>query len=155
MQTRTKTTTVAVGFLAAAGIGIAGSAIGQAATVSEIGDSQQLVDGAVVSEYTVSGLQPSDDAVNLPVQGQLWEATTTVDAVQGTVTPAIPFFNARTDTGENYRVLYQAFAPEGISVATLPAGGESTGKIYFDVTGGQPTEVVYNDAVQDRLIWEA
>lgn len=118
-----------------------------------LGASQRLTDGAVVVNYTVSNLQPSNDVVNVPLAGRLWEATTTVKATQGTATPAIPFFNARSANGENYRVLFQAFAPEGIDAATLPQGGSSTGKIYFDVTGPTPTSVVYNDAVQDRLIW--
>jgi hypothetical protein len=100
-----------------------------------------------------SNLRPGDDVVNFPVAGTLWETTTTVDAVQGTVTPEIPFFNARADNGQNYRALYQALAPEGVSGTPLPQGAESSGKVYFDVTGAQPTSVVYNDAVQDRLVW--
>jgi hypothetical protein len=149
------TTSIATSTAAAAAvIGLVGAGVASAApTMTEFGESQRLVDGAVISSYTVNDLQPSDDPVNLPVAGQLWEATTTVDAVQGAVTPAIPFFNARTDSGENYRVLFQAFAPEGLDGATLPQGGESSGKIYFDVTGAEPTSVVYNDAVQDRLAW--
>ncbi|HYZ67324.1 MAG TPA: DUF1942 domain-containing protein [Mycobacterium sp.] len=88
-----------------------------------------------------------------PLSGRLWEATINVYAVQGTVTPTIPFFNARADHGQNYRVLYQASAPEGLTGTPLTQGAESTGKIYFDVAGAQPTSVVYNDAVADRLIW--
>lgn len=124
-----------------------------AADAAEFGDTQRLTDGTVVTGYTVSEPVPSDDLVNVPVTGQLYEADTTVEALQGTVTPAIPFFNARTPDGTNYRVLWQAYAPEGLSGATLPQGGQSVGKIYFDVTGPAPTSVVYNDAVQDRLIW--
>jgi hypothetical protein len=107
----------------------------------------------MVTAYTVSNLRPSDDAVNFPVAETLWEDTTTVDAVQGTVTPANPFFNARADNGQNYRALYQALAPDGVSGTPLPQGAESSGQVYFDVTGAQPTSVVYNDAVQDRLVW--
>lgn len=71
------------------------------------------------------------------------------------MTPAIPFFNARTDTGENYRVLFQAASPEGLSAEAVPQGQETEGKIYFDVTGAEPTSIVYNDAVTDRLVWDA
>ena len=53
-------------------------------------------------------LQPSKDVVNVPINGQLYEATVKVNAERGTVTPAIPFFNARSDNGQNYRVLFQA-----------------------------------------------
>lgn len=158
MRKWTTLTTATAGAFSAAAVGIAGAGIATAAPDTEtapLGVEQQLVDGTVVSSYTVEGLQPSDDMLNVPVTGQLWEATTSVDAVQGTVTPAIPFFNARTDTGENYRVLFQAASPEGLSAEAVPQGQETEGKIYFDVTGADPTSIVYNDAVTDRLVWDA
>jgi Domain of unknown function (DUF1942) len=37
--------------------------------------------------------------------GTLWEATATVEAVPGTVTPLIPNLNARADNGRNYQPL--------------------------------------------------
>jgi uncharacterized protein DUF1942 len=44
--------------------------------------------------------------------------------------------------------------PYGISGATLSQGNESTGKIYFDVTGAPPTRVMYNNGAEDLIIWE-
>ena len=111
------------------------------------------VDGDFVTSYTVSNLQPSNDVVNAPLTGRLWEATVTVKVLQGIVAPAVPFFNARSAGGDNYRVLYQVAAPNGLAPTLLPPGGQATGKIYFDVTGPPPTEVVYNDVLQDRLVW--
>ena len=35
----------------------------------------------------------------------------------------------------------------------IPQGSESTGTLYFDVTGAPPNGVVYNDGMQDILIW--
>jgi hypothetical protein len=154
MKFRTTLATAATSAVAAAVIGVVGAVPAYAnADVAHLGSTQKVTDGAVVTSYTVSGLKPSNDPVNVQLAGKLWEATTTVDAVQGTSTPAIPFFNARAGA-ENYRVLFYAFAPQGLSGATLQQGGKSTGKIYFDVTGPAPTSVVYNDAVQDRLIWD-
>ena len=43
--------------------------------------------------------------VPYPVAGRLYEATVKADALVGTVTPAVPFFNARAENGDNYRVL--------------------------------------------------
>ena len=34
-------------------------------------------------------------------------------------------------------------------------GGTSAGKLYFDVVGDVPNSVVYNDGVQDLLVWVA
>jgi len=156
MKLIVRATTMAAAAAAAASIGVVGAATASAAPVTGgFGTPERLNDanGAIVSSYTVSNLEPSNDKVNVPVTGKLWEATTTVDAVQGTVTPSIPFFNARAANGQNYRVLFQAPAPEGINAQPLAPGGQSTGKIYFDVTGPPPTQVVYNDAVQDRMIW--
>jgi Domain of unknown function (DUF1942) len=51
----------------------------------------------------------------------------------------------------SYPVLWQAATPAGISGATIPQGAKSTGKLYFDVTGPAPTQVVYTNAGTDRL----
>jgi hypothetical protein len=61
----------------------------------------------------------------------------------------IPLFNARAESGQNYRVL--ADAPGAL--AAMPPGGSSTCKIYFDVFGDEPNSIVYNDAVQGLLAW--
>ncbi len=143
---------VATASAAIIGIGAAAPAVAAPST-ARFGTAQRLTDVDVVASYTVWRPMPSVDVVNVPISGKLYEAKTTVEAIEGAVTPAIPFFNARTASGDNYRVLWQAYAPEGLSGSTLPQGSKATGKIYFDVTGAPPTSVVYNDAVQDRLIW--
>ncbi|MET4430950.1 DUF1942 domain-containing protein [Mycolicibacterium sp. 624] len=115
-------------------------------------------DGAGTGGYTVDDLQPSGtNELNVPLTGEvplagtLWEAPVAVDAVSGSVIPAMQFFNARTADGQNYRVLEQTLAPD-LSVSPLNQGGNSSGSIYFDVTGPAPTEVVYDDG-QNRLVW--
>jgi Domain of unknown function (DUF1942) len=111
--------------------------------------------GQVVLGWKVSDLKSSTDTIpGYPVAGQVWEATATVTAIRGTVTPAISQFNARTANGINYRVLWQAAAPNAISGATIPEGQQATGKIYFDVTGPPPTTVVMNNGMEDLLVWE-
>ena len=110
--------------------------------------------GQVLLGWKVSDLKSSADTIaGYPVAGQLWEATATVKSIQGTVTPAISQFNARTADGVNYRVLWQAATPNTISGATIPQGAQSTGKIYFDVTGPQPTIVAMNNGMEDLLVW--
>ena len=81
--------------------------------------------------YTVQGLRPSSDAVFH--NGRLYEANVTND---GGV-PIAALFNARAESGQNYRII----------------GGGIPGKIYFDVVGDTPNSVVYNDGVQDLLVW--
>lgn len=114
---------------------------------------QETVRDAVGIEigYTVQGLAPSADVIPYPVAGRLYEAMVTADAVQGPATPVIPFFNARSENGDNYRVLANVFTPQGLSGATLPPGGSTTGKLYFDVVGPVPNSVVYNDGTHDVL----
>lgn len=116
---------------------------------------QETVRDAVGIEigYTVRGLSPSADVIPYPVAGRLYEAMVTADAVQGPATPVIPFFNARSENGDNYRVLANVFTPQGLSGATLPPGGSTTGKLYFDVVGPVPNSVVYNDGTHDVLGW--
>ena len=120
-------------------------AFGQQETLND------YVTGAPMIGYTVDGLSPSSDIMPFPVNGRLYEATVTVDALGGWATPLLPLFNARAESGHNYRVL--AGGPQSLSGAAVPPGGSSTGKLYFDVVGDDPNSVVYNDGVQDLLVW--
>jgi hypothetical protein len=125
-------------------VGVATVAIGMAAStvipasaannIKPFGQPESLNDpatGAPMITYTVHGLSPSSDAV--PHNGQLYEAPVTVE---GGI-PIAPLFNARAESGANYRVI----------------GGGAPGKLYFDVVGDTPNSVVYNDGVQDLLVW--
>jgi hypothetical protein len=125
-------------------VGVAAVAIGMAAStaipasaannIKPFGQPESLNDpatGAPMITYTVHGLTPSSDAV--PHNGQLYEAPVTVE---GGI-PIAPLFNARAESGANYRVI----------------GGGAPGKLYFDVVGDTPNSVVYNDGVQDLLTW--
>ena len=149
------------GVAVAATAGIGGAPTASAApSTSDFGAQLQVVDtdGAGIGGYTVGDLQPSGTdelnvplTGNVPLAGRLWEASATVDAIRGSVVPAMQYFNARTADGHNYRVLVQTFAPD-LAISPLDEGGTSAGKIYFDVTGPAPTEVVYDDG-QSRLVW--
>jgi hypothetical protein len=110
-------------------------------------------DGTIITGWTVSNIGPSTDVIPYTPVGRLYEATSTVEADQGAVTPIIGNLNARASDGETYRALFGVASPQGIDPATLPQGAKSTGKIYFDVTGANPDSVVYNDGTQDLLIW--
>jgi hypothetical protein len=92
--------------------------------------------------------------MNLPLTGQLYESGATVTAIQGSTIPAFAYFAARGDDGRDYRALFAVAMPQGLSGKPLAQGEQSTGKLYFDVTGSPPTRVVYNDTVQDRLVWQ-
>ncbi|MGH3643734.1 MAG: DUF1942 domain-containing protein [Mycobacterium sp.] len=145
-----------VGVTAIVGMGSAGSAPLAAAA---FGSPQQVGNESPTIAYTVHDLQPSDSDVltvpltgNLPLAGDLWQATTTVMAVRGSAVPAMQFLNARNADGQNYRVLEQTFSPD-LSASPLDQGRDTTGRIYFDVTGGAPTAVVYDDGVHTPITW--
>ena len=104
--------------------------------------------GAPMIGYTVRDLKPSSGPVGH--NGQLYEATLTVDAMNGWQVPLIALFNARAENSQLYRVID---APGGISGGAVPPGGSSTGKLYFDVVGTPPNSVVYNDGIRDILAW--
>ena len=107
----------------------------------------------VAQGWTVTNLQPSSDVIPYPVQGRLWEASATDTAIKGSVTPLIPNMNARADNGANYRVIWNVALEKGINPSTLHQGASSSGKLYFDVTATEPNSVVYNNGVEDLLIW--
>ena len=117
-------------------IGMAAATVAPASAINNIklfGQPESLNDstGAPMITYTVHGLNPSSDAVFH--NGQLYEANVTFE---GGI-PIAPMFNARAESGANYRVI----------------GGGLPGKLYFDVIGDIPNSVVYNDGGQDLLGW--
>jgi hypothetical protein len=136
--------------VAAVAIGLATATAGPAAAINNIKPFGQqatindLATGGPLIGYTVTGLSPSSDPV--PHNGQLYEAPVVVDAFGVWANPVIPMFNARAESGQNYRVI-------GGGVPAAPPGGQTTGKLYFDVVGDVPNSVVYNDGGQDLLGW--
>ncbi len=156
MKIRTATKVVAA--VALASIAVASSPVASAAypITGKLGSELRMTDsvGQVTLSWTVSGLKPSSDVMpGYPVAGKLWEATATVKALGGPVTPAVSQFNAVAPNAAAYRVLWQVASPVNISGATIPQGAQSSGKIHFDVTGPAPTTVTMNNGMEDLLIW--
>jgi Domain of unknown function (DUF1942) len=152
------TSTAMKSTLGAAGIAAVGVFAAATATASPIvqglGSSETLIDGALVTDYTVSNLQPANVTIaGYTPKGQLWQAEVNARANSGVVTPVVSNFNARTSDNVTYRVISTKPTPEALSPAPITQGGQTTGKVYFDVTGAPPTNVVYNDGVQDVLVW--
>ena len=142
--------------IAAASIFAAATAVAAPPTMGGFGTSEQLVDGPLITNYTVSNLQPAN--VTIPgytPKGQLYQANVTAQANSGAVTPVVADFNARAASGQQYRVIDTVPVPNGLSPAPILQGNQSTGTLYFDVTGAQPNQVVYNDGTQDVLLWTA
>lgn len=136
------------------GVGFAGTASASDDCMHRFGAQQQANVGGGVQEWSVTNLQASDDpAPGYPLAGRLWEATVSVTATSGGSTPIIPSFSASTADGGNYQVLWQMASPQGISGATLAQGQTATGKLYFDVTGGDPVAVTYDAGGPQPLMW--
>ena len=131
-------------------------AAGPAAAINNIKPfgTQEKLQGFGSGEigYTVDGLAPSSDPIPYPVAGALYEATVTVEALQGWVVPVIPYFNARAESGQNYQVI-MVDTPGGLSGAAVAPGEQATGKLYFDVVGDTPNSVVVNNGTEDLLAW--
>ena len=103
--------------------------------------------GAPSIGYTVRDLMPSSDPV--PHNGQLYEATLTVDTFGAQADSMIHRFNARAENS----TLYPLIVAAGVG-GTLPPGASATGKLYFDAVGPDvPFSVVYNDGMRDILAW--
>lgn len=154
----TRMIAAALASVSIAAVGVASAPIASAAypIVGKLGSPLTMTDtvGQVVLSWQVSGLKPSTDVMpGYAVAGNLWEATATVNAIRGTVTPAISQFNAVAPNQAAYRVLWQVASPVNISGASIPQGAESTGKIHFDVTGPSPTTITMNNGMEDLMIW--
>jgi hypothetical protein len=95
----------------------------------------------------------SHEKATVPLAGELWDATATIRAVRGSAVPALPSFFAHSADGQSYRMLSQTLAPD-LDASPLEEGKFSTLRIYFDVTGAAPTEVVYDDGRHVPLQWQ-
>ncbi|OBG22100.1 MPT63 family protein [Mycobacterium sp. 852002-51057_SCH5723018] len=147
-------TAVAAGGIAAAGVFAAATASAAPPNIQGFGTSEQLIDGPMITNYTVSNLQPSNASIpGYTPKGTLYQADITARSDGGVVTPMVNDFIARGPNGQNYRVIDKHPVPNGLNPAPIAQGQESTGTLYFDVTGAPPNGVVYNDGMQDILIW--
>ncbi len=148
--------TAAVLMTATVGLAAAPTAAAAYPITGKLGSALTMTDsvGQVQLSWQVGDLKPSSDVMpGYRVAGQLWEATATVNAISGSVTPAISQFNAVAPGQAAYRVLWQVASPANISGATIPQGARSTGKIHFDVTGPAPTTVTMNNGMEDLMVW--
>lgn len=153
--TTTLTTTIAAAFVAAA-TAFAAPTNATEHCPHKFGSAQQIVDagGAAVQEWVIADLQKSETVLpEYSPRGQLWEASTTVRAATGTLTPIIPNLHAVTAAGQRYPVLWQIATPQGLPAATLAQGQSSSGKVYFDIEGTEPMAVIYADGNGTHMMW--
>jgi Domain of unknown function (DUF1942) len=148
-----KTATGAAG-IAAVGVFAAATAWAAPPNIQGFGTSESLIDGPMVTSYTVSNLQPSSIAIpGYTPKGTLYQADITAKSDGGVVTPMVRDFQARGPNGQSYKLIDKVEVPNGLNPAPIPPGSESRGTLYFDATGAPPNGVVYNDGLQDILIW--
>lgn len=156
MKFTTSTVRTVVGAAGLAGVSVLAAATASATTpnIQGFGSTESLINGPMVTAYTVSNLQPSN--VSIPgytPKGTLYQADITAKSDSGTVTPMVRDFSARGPNGQKYDLIDNPAVPNGLNPAAIPQGSESTGTLYFDATGAPPNGVVYNDGLQDILIW--
>jgi len=152
----TTTVKTAIGAAGIAAVSVFAAATASAAppNIQGFGTSESLIDGPMVTSYTVSNLQPSSMAIpGYTPKGTLYQADITARSDGGTVTPMVRDFSARGPNGQTYKLIDKVEVPNGLNPAPIPQGSESRGTLYFDVTGAPPNGVVYNDGLQDILIW--
>ena len=157
MKFTTTTVQTAIGAAGIAALGVFAPATASAVppNMQEFGTSESLVDGPMVTAYTVSNLQPSTMAIpGYTPKGRLYQADITAASDGGTVTPVVRDFSARGPNGQTYKAIDQVEVPNGLNPAPIPQGSESRGTAYFDVTGPPPMCVLYrDDELQQNLIW--
>ena len=152
-KTTLKTAIGATGIAAMTGLAAA-TASAASPTVQGFGTTETLISGPMVTAYTVSNLEPSSSSIpGYTPKGTLYQADITAHSDGGLVTPMVKNFSARGPNGQKYDLIDSAAVPGGLNPAPIPQGSESTGTLYFDATGAPPNGVVYNDGLQDILIW--
>jgi hypothetical protein len=151
--TTTMRTAIGAAGIAAVSLAAAGTA-SAAPNIQGFGASEPLIDGPMVTNYTVSNLKPSNIAIpGFTPKGTLYQADVTVRSDGGTVTPQVRDFTARGPNGQTYKLIDNVEVPNGLNPAPIAQGSESKGTLYFDATGAPPNGVAYNDGLQDILMW--
>ena len=155
MKFTTTTMKTAIGAAGIAAVSLAAAGTASAApNIQGFGASEPLIDGPMVTNYTVSNLQPSTVAIpGFTPKGTLYQADVTVRSDGGIVTPQVRDFSARGPNGQTYKLIDNVEVPNGLNPAPIAQGSESKGTLYFDATGAPPNGVVYNDGLQDILMW--
>jgi hypothetical protein len=152
----TSTVKTAIGAAGIAAVSVVAATTVSAAppNIQGFGTSEPLIEGPLVTTYTVSNLQPSSMAIpGYTPKGTLYQADITARSDGGVVTPMVRDFSARGPNGQIYKLIDKVEVPNGLNPAPIAQGSESRGTLYFDVTGAPPNGVVYNDGMQDILIW--
>jgi hypothetical protein len=152
----TPTVKAVIGAAGMAGVSVLAAATASATSpnIQGFGTSEPLIDGSMVTNYTVSNLQPSSLSIpGYTPKGTLYQADITVRSDGGVVTPMVRDFSARGPNGQKYDLIDNPQVPNGLNPAPIPQGSESRGTLFFDATGAPPNGVVYNDGFQDILIW--
>ena len=151
--TTTMKTAIGAAGIAAVSLAAAGTA-SAAPNIQGFGASEPLIDGPMVTNYTVSNLQPSTISIpGFTPKGTLYQADVTVRSDGGIVTPQVRDFSARGPNGQTYKLIDSVQVPNGLNPAPIAQGSESKGTLYFDATGAPPNGVAYNDGLQDILMW--
>src|ERR1700738_3356927 len=152
--TTTVKTAIGAAGIAAGSVFAARTASAAPPNIQGFGTSESLIDGPMITTYTVSNLQPSTIAIpGYTPKGTLYQADISARSDGGVVTPMVKDFSARGPNGQTYKLIDKVEVPNGLNPAPIPQGNESTGTLYFDVTGAPPNGVVYNDGLQDILMW--
>jgi hypothetical protein len=152
--TTTVKTVIGAGGIAGVSVLAAATAFATSPNIQGFGTTESLINGSMVTAYTVSNLQPSSLSIpGYTPKGTLYQADVTVRSESGVVTPMVRDFSARGPNGQMYQLIDNVSVPNGLNPAPIPQGSESTGTLYFDATGAPPNGVVYNDGLQDILIW--
>lgn len=144
---------IAAASTATAAMALGAAPLAMAETEAGFGEAQDLVaPTGDTASVTVTDIALSSDQIPTEVEGQLYEATATIEAKEGTVTPVLSNFNARTADGQTYQAVYEVPASEG-NPEPLTEGASTTGKVYFDVKGAAPDSVVYSDVGSEEVVW--
>src|ERR1700742_5277913 len=126
----TTTVKTAIGAAGIAAVSVVAAATASAAppNIQGFGTSEPLIDGPMVTNYTVSNLQPSNIAIpGYTPKGTLYQADVVARSDGGTVTPQARDFPARGPNGQTYKLIDSVEGPNGLNSAPIPQGSQTKG----------------------------
>ena len=122
-------------------------------TITTLGSEAKLMDGNVVQGWTITNLKTSTDVIPHVVNGTLWEATATDQAIDGGATPyRVEPQCARQERGDLPRPVRRRNAAGREPLDARP-GPEDHRQGLLRRHGDAPDSVVYNAGGKDLLVW--
>lgn len=116
-----------------------------------VGQTQEISAGGKTLNVTVADLVPATPSqFAMPVKGELFQATVTIQGIEGTMPVNPMYVSARATDGTSYKSALGTIDGQ-LDATDVSAGDTIKGNVAFDVTGAPIASIRYEGPLGDQL----